>query len=204
MKKHDIVPHPNDDYINWHDKLKAGVTATTPGATATDVTALTADNAALHTKSVAANDADIASKTAHTEFAGILASSKRNARALAQRIKKSTGYTPALGETLQLEGIEDTTDLTQKKTTLKITVKPGGVVEVGFKKMGAEGVHVYEERNGSGVFNYLASETHSPYVDNRPLLAAGKPETRRYKVVFFIGKTEIGLESDIAEAVARA
>ena len=48
-----------------------------------------------------------------------------------------------------------------------------------------------------------ANETHSPYVDTRSLLVAGKPETRRYKAVFFIGKAEIGLESDIVEAVAK-
>jgi hypothetical protein len=44
---------------------------------------------------------------------------------------------------------------------------------------------------------------YSPYVDNRPLATAGKPETRKYKAVFFLGKSEIGLESDVAEATAR-
>jgi hypothetical protein len=34
-------------------------------------------------------------------------------------------------------------------------------------------------------------------VDNRPLLAAGKPETRQYKAVFFTGKSEIGLTSAV-------
>ena len=36
----------------------------------------------------------------------------------------------------------------------------------------------------------------------RPLLTPGKPETRRYQAVFFIGKAEIGLESDIVEITA--
>jgi hypothetical protein len=31
-------------------------------------------------------------------------------------------------------------------------------------------------------------------LDNRPLATAGKPETRKYKAVFFPGKAEIGLE----------
>ena len=52
-------------------------------------------------------------------------------------------------------------------------------------------------------FTLLASETHSPYVDNRPLLAAGKPETRQYKAVFFLGKSEIGQQSDVAQATAK-
>jgi len=36
-----------------------------------------------------------------------------------------------------------------------------------------------------------------------PLATAGKSEIRKYKVVFFIGKSEIGLESDVAEATAK-
>ena len=203
MKKHDMVPAAQDDYLDWHDNLKTNVTATTPGATAADVTMLTADNADLHTKNTAAENADIASKTAHTEFTGILTTSKANARALAQRIKKSTGYTDALGQTLQIIGIEDTTDMTQEKPKLQFTVKSNGVVELGFNKKLAEGVHIYEDRANNGTFNYLASETHSPYVDNRPLQVAGKPETRRFKAVFFIGKAEIGLESASVEATAR-
>ena len=78
-----------------------------------------------------------------------------------------------------------------------------GEVEVGFNKMDAEGVHIYGMRDGETVFSLLASETHSPYVDNRPLLVAGKPDTRQYKAVFFIGKAEIGLESAVAVATAK-
>jgi hypothetical protein len=201
-KKHDLVPAPQAAYLKWHDNLKGGVTATTPGATAADVTMLLADNTALHAKTTAADAADTAAKTAHADLAAVIATSKRNARALAQRIKKSTGCTPALTAALQLDGVEDTTDMTQEKPAVTVTAKGNGVMEVGFNKKLAEGVHIYEDRAGTGVFNYLGSETHSPYVDNRPLLAAGKPETRRYKLVFFIGKAEIGLESDIVEASA--
>ena len=37
---------------------------------------------------------------------------------------------------------------------------------------------------------------------NRPLLVAGKPETRQYKAVFFVGKSEIGLPSAVVIAIA--
>ena len=57
-------------------------------------------------------------------------------------------------------------------------------------------------RDGEAGFTLLASETHSPYVDNRPLLTAGKPETRQYKAMFFLGKSEIGLPSDVVPATA--
>lgn len=37
MAKRDAVPKTQDGYLKWHDTLKAGVTATTTGATAADV-----------------------------------------------------------------------------------------------------------------------------------------------------------------------
>lgn len=196
------MPRVQDAYVKWHDNLQGGVNANTPGATAADATMLTADNTALHAKMKAATLADAASKAAHADLNSTITSSQANARALAQRIKKSTGYTTVIGDTLQLEGAEDSTDMTQQKPTLNTTAELGGVVEIGFNKMSAEGVHIYGMRDGETVFTLLASETHSPYVDNRPLLTAGKPETRQYKAMFFLGKSEIGLASDVVPATA--
>jgi hypothetical protein len=34
------------------------------------------------------------------------------------------------------------------------------------------------------------------------LLTAGKPEVRQYKAMFFLGKSEIGLASDVVPATA--
>src|ERR1035438_7114649 len=156
----------------------------------------------LHAKTTAATLADNASKAAHADLNNAIAASKTNARLLAQRIKKSTAYTEVVGQQLNIIGAEDSTDMTQESPTLFASVKPGGVVEIDFNKMDAEGVHIYGLRDGETVFSYLASETHAAYVDNRPLLAAGKPETRQYKAVFFIGKSEIGLPSAVVIAIA--
>ena len=202
MSKQYYIPKQQTPYVQWHDILKGGVSATTPGATAADATMLTADNATLHAKLTAATLADNASKAAHADLNNTIAASKTNARLLAQRIKKSTAYTEVVGKQLNIIGAEDTTDMTQEQPTLFASVKAGGVVEIDFNKMDAEGVHIYGMRDGETVFSYLASETHAPYVDNRPLLAAGKPETRQYKAVFFIGKSEIGLPSAVVIAIA--
>lgn len=75
-------------------------------------------------------------------------------------------------------------------------------MKVAFNKMDAQGVHIYGLRDGEAGFTLLASATHSPYVDNRPLLVAGKPEVRQYKAMFFLGKSEIGLASDVVPATA--
>jgi len=141
-------------------------------------------------------------QAAHADLNNAIAASKTNARLLAQRIKKSTTYTEVIGKQLNIIGAEDTTDMTQEQPTLFANVKAGGVVEIDFNKMDAEGVHIYGMRDGETGFSYLASETHAAYVDNHPLLVAGKPETRQYKAVFFIGKSEIGLPSAVVIAIA--
>jgi hypothetical protein len=202
MAKQYFIPKKQADYLNWHDTLKGGVTATTPGATATDVTMLTTDNATLHTKLTAATLADSASTAAHADLQQAIAATKTNSRLLAGRIKKSTGYTEVLGKQLNIIGAEDTTDMTQEQPTLSTIVRAAGVVEIDFNKIDAEGVHIYGMRDGETVFTLLASATHARYIDNRPLLVPGKPETRQYKAVFFIGKSEIGLTSDTVTAIA--
>ena len=203
MKKQYFMPQPQGAYLKWHDNVKAGVTATTPGATAADVTMLAADNAALHLKTAAVTNAAAASLAAHKDLNLTMANSKANARKLAKRIKDSPAYTEVIGTQLQIIGSEDTTDMAVAQPTLDIVTKAAGVVEVGFYKLLAEGVHVYSQRDGEAGFSLLASETHSPYVDNRALLVPGKPENRHYKAVFFQGKTEVGKESDVAQTVAR-
>jgi hypothetical protein len=203
MPKQYFMPRQQGNYVNWHDTLKAGVTATTPSTNAADMNMLTADNAALHAKMTAATNADNASKAAHTDLSSTIAATQANARKLAQRIKASTSYTDMIGNQLGIIGPDDSTDMTQEAPTLDAEAGLAGVVEIGFNKMDAEGVHIYGMRDGEAGFTLLASETHSPYVDNRPLLAAGKPETRQYKAMFFLGKSEIGLESAIAVATAK-
>jgi hypothetical protein len=203
MAKEYFIPKQQAPYVQWHDTLKGGVSANTPGATAADMTMLTADNAALHAKMTAATLADNASKAAHADLNNAIATSKTNARLLAQRIKTSTTYTDVIGDQLNIIGPEDSTDMTQEKPALNAVAKLAGVVEIGFNKLDAEGVHIYGMRDGEAVFTLLASETHSPYIDNRPLLTAGKPETRQYKAMFFLGKSEIGLPSDVVVATAK-
>ena len=198
------MPRTNGPYADWHDNLKANVTATTPGADAADVTMLTADNSDLHAKMLAAKNADTAARAAHAAMNASIKTTKTNARALAGRITSSTGYTQPLGQTLKLIGEDDATDPTVQKPYLILTVKMNGAIEISFDKMNGlfEGVHIYGLRDGETAYTLLASETHSPYIDNRPLLVAGKPETRQYKAMYFIGKTEIGLLSDVATATA--
>jgi len=93
----------------------------------------------------------------------------------------------------------------------------GGVVELDFDKSISDGVNIYANPEGfRGDFVFLAcraevrrrrardtaslaapkSDEGGPYIDNRPLLAVGKPELREYKAVYVQSDAEIGLFSD--------
>jgi len=200
------MPPQQAPYLKWHDNLTT-VAATADGASvgiSTDeVATLTANNTDLKAKARAAGDAEVASATAHQAYNQSLRQSRKDARQILGRAKKNKNFNPVVGEKLQAIGAEDTTDMTQESPTVTALVKAAGVVELDFDKKLADGVHFYSRRGTETTFSYLASETHAAYVDNRALLVAGQPEMREYKAVFFIGKSEIGLESDIVLATAR-
>jgi hypothetical protein len=77
----------------------------------------------------------------------------------------------------------------------------GGKAEVSFSKSSSHGVNVYGWREGDGDFAFLARDNASPYVDERPPLAAGKPELRRYKLIYVVSDREVGQFGAIAETV---
>lgn len=74
--------------------------------------------------------------------------------------------------------------------------RDGGPVGIDFNLANSEGVNIYSRPDGDADFIFLARDTASPYIDNRPLLAAGKPELREYKAVYVVSDAEIGLFSD--------
>jgi hypothetical protein len=57
--------------------------------------------------------------------------------------------------------------------------------------------------NGDREFVFLARDTSSPYVDNRPLLNGGKPEQRQYKAICVANDQEVGQFSDEVVVTAR-
>ena len=98
------------------------------------------------------------------------------------------------------------TGLTTPKPTLTGIDQTGGVVELDFDKSISDGVNIYAKRDGDADFVFLARDTApalpksdeggSPYIDNRPLLVATKPELREYKAVFVVGDIEVSQFSD--------
>jgi hypothetical protein len=198
MAKQSYIPRPDNDYSAWHDTFKAGVVARqgTFGLAAPDVTVITNDNLDIHTKITNLGLATVAAKQATADKDNSRSGTELRARALIRRIKAHPNYTVALGEQLGIVGPDDTTDLTTSKPTLSGTDQTGGTVELSFSKSVSDGVNLYSKRGNETGFTFLARDTSSPYVDNRPLLVAGQPELRRYKCVYVSADAEIGQFSD--------
>ncbi len=205
MAKDDYIPTRDNDFQNWHDQYQAGVTAlaTTFGLTPADTAAVANDNADFHTKLANAIQTANAAKEATKDKKASRTRIERSIRALTRRIKAHPAYTTALGVQLGVEGPETANDLSNSQPQLWLVDHGGGKVEVQFTKSGSDGVNLYSQRDGETDFVFLTRNTNSPYLDKRPLLAAGKPEVRRYKAIFLEGDAEIGGWSDIVTIACR-
>ena len=170
-----------------HDQFKTAVLAqaATFGLVAADTTPITNDNTDIHAKVTSVNSTSAIATQAVADKNTSCANANKHARALAARIKAHPAYTVALGSLLGIEGPQDTTDLTTSKPTLTGIDQSGGVGELDFDKSISD-----------ADFVFLARDTASPYIDNRPLLVATKPELREYKAVYVQSDAEIGLFSD--------
>jgi hypothetical protein len=200
MAKSDYLPANDSAFLLWHDRFLAAATAHAPaaGLAPADITAITTDNEDLHAAIANVAAAAAAAKNATAAKNAIVKAVAGRTRGYALRIKAKPGYDEALGDTFGIVGAEDTTDLSTAKPTLTGKAKGGGNVELGFNKSTSEGVNIYCRRDGDAAPVFLARDTASPYVDNRPLLVAGKPEVREYRAIYVVGDAEIGSLSDEA------
>ena len=105
-------------------------------------------------------------------------------------------YTAAYGQQLGIIGPDDTClrrdgrDYGRQATDIG-TAKPN----LSSTDTARRDVSLYSKRDGDADFLFLARDTATPYIDNRPLLTAGKPEIREYKAMFALSDEEIGLFS---------
>lgn len=117
-----------------------------------------------------------------------------------QAIKSNPKYTEAIGLQLGIVGQEDATEHPLPEFSLKVERGGSGsceCVKVTFKKYGRQGVVIYSRRGG-GAWEMLAIDLASPYLDERPLLAAGVPEVREYRLQFYDDAAPTGGFTEVA------
>jgi hypothetical protein len=103
---------------------------------------------------------------------------------LIAKIKLSPGYTEAIGTDLGIVGSQETEKAVPRFLTELLQGSGCQCVKHTFYKYGHMGVYI-EGRRGGSAWEFLAIDTESPYMDERPLLVAGTPEVREYRMRFW-------------------
>ncbi len=197
MAKQDCIPKKDGDFLTQLKFLRDNAPKYQKelNISPDDLATLTSDSTLFDGKLAAFNAADaVYSQTSSDKQATRTAVEARE-RAIIRRLKSATGYTDPIGQALKIIGSDDTTDMTTAKVDLSATPLAHGI-ELDFTKLKSDGVNLYSKRDGDADYVFLAHDTISPYVDNRPLLVAGKPEVRRYKAIYVVGDDETGYFSD--------
>lgn len=103
---------------------------------------------------------------------------------LVAKMKLSSAYTEAIGTDLGIVGSEETEKATPKFSVEAVQGTVCQCARLRFAKYGHMGVYI-ESRRGTGAWEFLAIDTESPYLDERPLLVDGQPEVREYRMRFW-------------------
>ncbi len=198
MAKSDYFPRQDGELLLWHDRFILNLAAVKSqfGLSDEEIAACTTDNQELHGKISAANIAAAAAHHATADKQAYRGQLENKVRALSRRLKAHPGYTEALGNLLGIIGAEMSVDFAEAKPVLKAIDQTGGSVVLSFQKLQSDGVNIYSQRDNDSEFVFLARDTQTRYVDNRPLLVSGKPELRRYTAVYVVKDAEVGQYSD--------
>jgi hypothetical protein len=114
-------------------------------------------------------------------------------RELAQLIKASPDYTEKVGEVFDIVGAETPFNQKEFKPELNLRKVSNGV-EVSFVKSHTDGINLYRRMEGETNWQYMARDTHSPYIDTK--IPEGHT-TYEYMAWGVISDQEIGIESGI-------
>lgn len=191
MPKTYYIPTSDHDFLVWCDHFVSNLSAEM-GVSEADLNALKAINDAFRTKTAAANDAAALAKQAVSDKNACRRQAEILIRAEVRRIKARADYVQSLGQQLGIEGAELKNDMETAMPSLSVVDKTGGKVVVSFNKYHSDGINLYCQRENDNDWMLLGRATQSPYVDQRPLLQAGKPELRRYSAVFMQHDQEVG------------
>ena len=197
--KQDFIPKRDANLDTWEETFVATLpgVATTLNLTTEQVDGITTQ-VATHRGLYSAADT---AKTAAQSATNAARTSRRTTvdaiRALARLIKAQPTYTTAIGERLGIEGPEHAVHLEDQKPTLTVKLT-GGFPEIKFNKGDSDGVKIYSKRGAETGFSFLATDTESPYVDNRAALSAGVSEQRQYQAYYMLGDEQVGQASDVA------
>ncbi|MFI5218502.1 MAG: hypothetical protein ACHQNT_03355 [Bacteroidia bacterium] len=202
MSKKYYLPRSENDLVNWlkNYKLKLATHGATLGLTAAEITA----QQNLCDAMIAEIELNFqVQRDAQEQTAVKDARLNTDLPLVQQRVanmKTNSNYTTAIGEDLGVIGDETRFDQVNYKPEFKAQTFPGQV-KLDFAKKGVQGIKFFSRNKGAPVWEFLALDTRTPYVDTRPLADPSKPETREYMGVGVINDEQVGQQSDIVTVV---
>ena len=183
MAKQDYLPKEIDDidtfFETWKNNIAALLASLGLALTHADAAKLKVSD--TRTKFSAWKDIKAQAQSKADTFYASLKDTLETLRPYNQNLKTTTGYTPALGTTVGIEGPEETPfDETTAKPAGK-AIYEGGQVTIKFNKpRQVASVEIKCRRGADTAFSFVADDTNSPYNDNRANLDVSKPENREY------------------------
>lgn len=121
---------------------------------------------------------------------------------IVQRLKLTANYSTSVGEILRIlpKSVGRVSE-ENAKPTAKLSALVNSVVRIDWVKRGFAGVIVETMRADETTWTRLDRDMNSPFIDARPPLVAGKPETRRYRLIYIVDDQPYGNFSDIMTIV---
>lgn len=132
------------------------------------------------------------------EYKDAIKDTLKDLRPYNQNLKTTVGYTESLGNTIGIEGPQDTFDPTTAKPEGE-AVYEGGQVTVDFSMPRQVAILLITGKRGSETtFTTVATDTNPPYNDHRTNLDPTRPENREYIIQYMDGNNQlIGQQSDV-------
>ena len=117
-------------------------------------------------------------------------------------MKLQPKYTQALGVGMGIIAPKDAPrDNAEAFPKAKLKALDNGVVRIQWTKGKFDGVIVRSMRGGEETYTEIGRDNYSPFIDTRPPLETGKPEVRRYQLLYMLEDKPVGKMSPIYEVV---
>jgi hypothetical protein len=187
----DFIPVADNEFLDWFDLFLAQISANNK-INAADLAVLTAAKADFHAKIKQFNNVASQAKQAAADKNDCCDDVINLVRAESHRIKSQPTYSEGLGAYLDIAGKNISLDLSVSYPELNGKDLADGVVVINFSKYNSDGVNIYSMREGDTEWTLLHRASISPFMDVRPLLQLGEPESRRYSAIYILNNEEIG------------
>ena len=205
----DFIPKANGAARDWYvyEIAHADIQGAAIGMTAPQILAYKAfcQSQIDDLDAMTAAQAEVAAVSARIKINSPI--NKKGIRAAVKKAKENTAYTPAGGALFKIVDTHTTLDFEFFTPILECFVFTG-YVRMKFAFHGLDAMNVYCRLKGTTTWVKIASVTHSPFDDHRPIFQPNLPpvaqltsEAREYMIIGVVENEEVGNASAIHPVV---